>query len=41
MAAKQYKRSMKNLLIDKRFQLKYTLFVIGVSIAIFIVLGSF
>jgi len=32
---------MKNLLIDKRFQLKYTLFVVGVSIAIFIVLGSF
>jgi len=41
MAAKPYKRSVKNLLIDKRFQLKYTLFVIGVSIAIFIVLGSF
>lgn len=41
MAAKQYKRSMKNMLIDKRFQLKYTLFVVGVSIAIFIVLGSF
>jgi methyl-accepting chemotaxis protein len=37
----KYKRSVKNYLIDSRFQLKYTGLIIGVALAISAVLGSF
>jgi len=37
--SKPYKRKMSNLLLDKRFQLKFTLFMVLVSVAIFSVLG--
>jgi len=36
-----YKRKVGNLLIDRRFQLKYTAFVLLVSVGIFSVLGWF
>ena len=34
-------RSVKNYLIDSRFQLKYTGFIVGMSIAICAIMGSF
>jgi methyl-accepting chemotaxis protein len=37
----QYKRSVKNYLIDSRFQLKYTGMILGVAIVISMVLGIF
>jgi nitrogen fixation/metabolism regulation signal transduction histidine kinase len=37
----QYKRSVKNYLIDSRFQLKYTGMILSVAIAISAVLGVF
>jgi nitrogen fixation/metabolism regulation signal transduction histidine kinase len=37
----QYKRSVKNYLIDSRFQLKYTGMILGVAIVISAVLGVF
>jgi hypothetical protein len=36
-----YKRSMKNLLIDPRFQLKYTGIIVGVALVISLFLGAF
>ena len=36
---KSYKRRVSNYLLDKRFQIKYTLFVLVISLAIFGVLG--
>ncbi len=36
-----YKRSVKNYLIDSRFQLKYTGFIVGVAILISGVMGAF
>lgn len=35
-----YKRSVKNYLIDSRFQLKYTSFIVGITLAISALLGS-
>jgi nitrogen fixation/metabolism regulation signal transduction histidine kinase len=35
-----YKRSVKNYLIDSRFQLKYTGFIVGVALAISLLLGA-
>ncbi|MEZ4358748.1 MAG: hypothetical protein R3B48_01095 [Kofleriaceae bacterium] len=35
-----YKRSWKNLLINKRYQLRFTLFMVGVSALLMIALGS-
>jgi nitrogen fixation/metabolism regulation signal transduction histidine kinase len=37
----QYKRSVKNYLIDSRFQLKYTGMILGLSIVISLFLGVF
>jgi nitrogen fixation/metabolism regulation signal transduction histidine kinase len=37
----KYKRSVKNYLIDSRFQLKYTGFLVGVALAISAILGTF
>jgi nitrogen fixation/metabolism regulation signal transduction histidine kinase len=37
----QYKRSVKNYLIDSRFQLKYTGMILGLSIVISAILGIF
>jgi len=37
----QYQRKVGNLLIDTRFQLKYTAFVLVISLSIFAVLGWF
>lgn len=37
----KYKRSVKNYLIDSRFQLKYTAMIIGVALVISSVLGTF
>ncbi|MGH7328916.1 MAG: hypothetical protein ACREJX_11260, partial [Polyangiaceae bacterium] len=37
----RHQRSMKNYLIDSRFQLKYTSFIILIALAISSVLGSF
>jgi methyl-accepting chemotaxis protein len=37
----RHNRSMKNYLIDSRFQLKYTGFIVGVSIAICAIMGLF
>ena len=36
-----YKRSVKNYLIDSRFQLKYTGFIVGVALVISGVMGAF
>ena len=36
-----YKRSVKNYLIDSRFQLKYTGFIVGVALLISGVMGAF
>lgn len=36
----QYKRSIKNYIVDSRFQLKYTGMIVGVSLAISGVLGT-
>ena len=36
-----YKRSMKNYLIDSRFQLKYTGMIVGVAVVISGILGAF
>ena len=36
-----YKRSMKNYLIDSRFQLKYTGMIVGIAVVISGVLGAF
>ena len=36
---KPYKRKLRNMLVDKKFQLKYTLFVMVICVAIFGVLG--
>ncbi|MBM4352285.1 MAG: hypothetical protein FJ109_00595 [Deltaproteobacteria bacterium] len=41
MAPKPYKRKVSNMLVDSRFQLKYTLFLVAVSLAVFSVLGWF
>lgn len=38
-APKQYKRSWKNLLLNKRYQLRFTLFMVGVSALLMSVLG--
>ena len=38
-AAAPYKRSWKNLLINKRYQLRFTLFMVGLSTALMISLG--
>jgi nitrogen fixation/metabolism regulation signal transduction histidine kinase len=37
----RHKRSVKNYLIDSRFQLKYTGFIVGVAIVISAILGTF
>ncbi len=37
----RYKRSIKNYLIDSRFQLKYTSYIILIAVAISAVLGTF
>ncbi len=37
----KYKRSVKNYLIDSRFQLKYTAMIIGVALGISAVMGTF
>ena len=37
--AKGYKRSWKNLLINKRYQLRFTLFMVGVSALLMAVLA--
>jgi signal transduction histidine kinase len=37
----RYKRSVKNYLIDSRFQLKYTSFIIAIALVISAVLGAF
>jgi len=37
--AQQYKRSWKNLLINKKYQLRFTLFMVGLSSALMIGLG--
>ena len=37
----RYKRSIKNYLIDSRFQLKYTSYIIVIAVAISAVLGTF
>nr|MBA3820476.1 hypothetical protein [Deltaproteobacteria bacterium] len=37
--AHQYKRSWKNLLINKRYQLRFTMFMVGLSTALMIGLG--
>ncbi len=37
----KYKRSVKNYLIDSRFQLKYTAMIIGVALVISAVMGTF
>src|SRR5580765_3340063 len=34
-----YKRSWKNLLLNKRYQLRFTLFMVGISAVLMIVLG--
>ncbi len=39
MTDARYKRKMTNMLVDSRFQLKYTLFLVLVSLAVFSVLG--
>ena len=36
---KRYKRKLRNMLVNKKFQLKYTLFVMVICLAIFGVLG--
>ena len=41
MVEKKPKRLMKNFLLDKRFQLKYTLAVVVISTAISVLLGTF
>jgi methyl-accepting chemotaxis protein len=41
MAAQKYKRSMKNYLIDSKFQLKHTAIIMSLCLAIFAVLGWF
>lgn len=41
MTQQPYKRKVSNMLVDKRFQLKYTAFIIVVSLAIFAVMGWF
>ena len=38
-AKPQYKRSWKNLLLNKRYQLRFTLFMVGVSAVLMSVLG--
>jgi hypothetical protein len=40
-SAPRYKRSVKNYLIDSRFQLKYTSFIIAIALVISAVLGAF
>ena len=37
--APQYKRSWKNLLLNKRYQLRFTLFMVGVSAVLMSGLG--
>jgi methyl-accepting chemotaxis protein len=37
----RHQRSAKNYLIDKRFQLKYTGFIVGMALVISIILGAF
>ena len=37
----RHQRSAKNYIIDKRFQLKYTGFIVGMALAISIILGAF
>src|ERR1017187_6879928 len=37
----RHNRSMKNYLIDSRFQLKYTSFIVGVSLVICGIMGVF
>jgi nitrogen fixation/metabolism regulation signal transduction histidine kinase len=37
----KYKRSVKNYLIDSRFQLKYTAMIVGVALGISAVMGTF
>jgi hypothetical protein len=37
----KYKRSVKNYLIDSRFQLKYTGYIVGVALVISSILGTF
>jgi len=39
MAATGYKRSWKNLLINKRYQLRFTLFMVGLSVVLMVGLG--
>jgi nitrogen fixation/metabolism regulation signal transduction histidine kinase len=39
--ALRHKRSVKNYLIDSRFQLKYTGFIVGIAIVISAILGTF
>lgn len=38
-AAKPYKRSWKNLLINKKYQLRFTLFMVGLSTLLMLGLG--
>ena len=37
----RYKRSVRNLLIDSRFQLRYTAFLVIVAVVVSVVLGGF
>lgn len=37
----RHQRSAKNYLIDKRFQLKYTGFIVGMALVISVILGAF
>ena len=37
----RHQRSVKNYLLDKRFQLKYTAFIVGVALVISVILGAF
>src|SRR4051812_8967461 len=39
-ARPRYKRSAKNYLLDKHFQLKYTGFLMGIAVALSLVLGA-
>src|SRR5215470_13798837 len=39
MAPAGYKRSWKNLLINKRYQLRFTLFMVGLSVVLMVGLG--
>ena len=39
MTTRGYKRSWKNLLINKRYQLRFTLFMVGLAVVLMALLG--